>query len=172
MRVLRRRVRYAHPIEDVWAALTDPRALAEWLMPTTFRAPEPGHTFRFQYDPEPLCPSGRVECEVLEAEAPRRMVWAWRHPPMKPGRPAPPPMRVEWRLTAVPGGTELELVQTGLEGQPFMVPFAMGFGWRIYFRRYLPRALKHVSGGRFTPGAIPIAERPYRAKDLPPEVVV
>jgi uncharacterized protein YndB with AHSA1/START domain len=172
MRVLRRRVRYVHPIEDVWAALTDPRAIAEWLMPTTFEAPVPGHRFRFQYDPEPLCPSGVVECEVLLAEPPNLMVWSWRHPPMKFGRPAPPPMRVEWRLTAVAGGTELELVQTGLEGQPWMVPFAMGFGWRLYFRRFLPKVLKHVSDGRFTPGAIPLAQRAYRATNLPAEVVV
>lgn len=171
MRVLRRHAVYPHSPEDVWTALTDPRALAEWLMPTTFAEATVGHRFRFQYDPDPLCPSGMVDCEILECEPPRRMVWSWQNRPHG-GKPATPVMRVEWRLEPTEGGARLELVQTGLEGQPFMIPLAMGWGWKLYLRRFLPRALAAIDGGVFTPGAIPMKERAYRATALPPEVIV
>ena len=36
MKSFRRVATYKHSIEDVWTALTDPYAIAEWLMPTTF----------------------------------------------------------------------------------------------------------------------------------------
>jgi uncharacterized protein YndB with AHSA1/START domain len=169
--VLRRHAVYARAIDDVWAALTDGHALAEWLMPTTFAAAETGHRFRFQYDPDFFCPAGIVECEVLEVEPPVLMVWSWRHA-ARPGMKPAPAMRVEWHLAPVEGGTRVELAQTGLEGQPWLIPFAMGVGWRFYLRRFLPRALANVAEGRFTPGAIPIGERAYRATNLPPEVII
>lgn len=170
MKSLRRKAIYRHPIEDVWAALTDPKALAEWLMPVTPFEPKVGATFRFQYDPERLCPSGIVDLEILEIEPPRRMVWSWQHRAGE-SQDAAPPMRVEWQLTPVEGGTRLELVQY-YEGQPWAITFAMGVGWRFYLRTYLPKALKHVSGGRFTPGAIPLAKRAYKAKTVPDDVIV
>ena len=171
MKVLRRRAVYARGIDDVWAALTDAHALAEWLMPTTFARAEVGHRFRFQYDPSFACPAGIVECEVLAVQPPSLLVWSWRHAP-RDGSESAPAMRVEWRLTPIEGGTRVELIQTGLEGQPWFIPFAMGVGWRFYLRRYLPRVLANVAGGRFTPGAIPIGERAYRATNLPPEVII
>lgn len=171
MRVLRRSAVYGHSAADVWAGLTDPQALAEWLMATTFRTAEVGHRFRFQYDPSPLCPAGIVECEVLESDPPRRLVWSWLNRPA-PGRRPPPVMRVEWILTPVDGGTRVELIQTGLEGQPWLIPPAMGFGWRLYLRRYLPRALRNVRDGVFAPGAIPLRERAYSATNLPSDVII
>ena len=35
-RVIRKEIFLPHPPEDVWLALTDPQALAEWLMPNNF----------------------------------------------------------------------------------------------------------------------------------------
>ncbi|NBB14964.1 hypothetical protein GVN21_06310 [Caulobacter sp. SLTY] len=171
MRVLRREATYRHSPEDVWTGLTDARALAEWLMPTTFKTAEVGHHFRFQYDPDPLCPSGVVDCEILACEPPHRMVWSWRNRPPK-GKPPAPAMRVEWILTPVAEGTRLQLIQTGLEGQPWLIPLAMGWGWRLYLRRFFPRALAAIDQGVFTPGAIPIEERAYKAAHLPPEVTI
>ena len=57
---------YPYPLEDVWAAITDPHALAEWLEPNDHK-PVVGHKFQFRCDPG-LCGSGMTECEVLEAE--------------------------------------------------------------------------------------------------------
>lgn len=170
MKSFRRVATYKHGIEDVWAALTDPYALAEWLMPVTFFEPKVGSRFRFQFDPERLCPTGIVDCEVLEVEPPHRLAWSWQHRAAEGARQAPP-MRVEWTLTPVNGGTRLELVQT-YEGQPWKITFAMGMGWRFYLRMFLPRALKQVSGGSFRRGAIPLKKRAYKATDLPDDVIV
>ncbi len=170
MRSFKRTAVYRHPVEDVWAALTDPRALAEWLMPTTFFEPRVGEKFRFQFDPERLCPTGVVDCEVLESDPPRRMVWSWKHRAPE-GAAQPPPMRVEWTLVPIEGGTRLELVQS-YEGQPWSVTFAMGIGWRFYLRKFLPQVLKNVADGAFRPGAIPLARRAYRATNLPGDVII
>ena len=51
-RTVRKEVFLPHPPEDVWLALTDPQALAEWLMPNNFE-PVAGHKFRFHVDPMP-----------------------------------------------------------------------------------------------------------------------
>ena len=166
-----RRVRtYNHSIDDVWTALTDPYALAEWLMPVTRFEPKVGAKFRFQYDPERLCPSGIADCEVVEAEPPHRLAWSWQHRAV-PGEKQAPPKRVEWTLTPIPGGTRVELVQS-YENQPWKIIFAMGIGWRFYLRMFLPRALKNMSNGAFTRGAIPLNKRAYKAKNLPPDVIV
>jgi uncharacterized protein YndB with AHSA1/START domain len=170
MKSLRRVATYAHSIEDVWTALTDPAALAEWLMPTTFSEPTVGSRFRFQYDPDRLCPSGIVDCEVVESEPPRRLAWSWQNR-AEEGARQPPPMRVEWTLTPVDGGTRLELVQS-YQDQPWRITFAMGVGWRLYLRRYLPTVLRNIRNGAFRPGAIPLAKRAYRATSLPPDVVI
>lgn len=170
MKSLRRVATYPHDIADVWTALTDPYALAEWLMPTTFFEPTIGSKFRFQYDPERLCPTGIVDCEIIESEPPRRLVWSWQQRTPE-GAESPPPMRVEWTLAPIEGGTRLELVQS-YENQPWKIIFAMGIGWRFYLRRFLPKALANVSNGVFRRGAIPLPKRAYRATNLPPDVIV
>lgn len=169
MKSFRRVATYAHSIEDVWAALTDSYALAEWLMPTTVSEPRVGSKFRFQYDPERMCPSGIVDCEVIESDPPRRLAWSWQHRAVDGARQHPP-MRVEWTLAPVKGGTRLELVQT-YEDQPWRITFAMGVGWRLYLRIFLPKVLKNVDNGTFRRGAIPLAKRAYRATNLPPDVI-
>lgn len=66
---------FADSIEAVWRALTDPRLLARWLMDNDFE-PRIGHMFTL-HEPPTSEWRGRVECEVLELEPPRRMVWSW-----------------------------------------------------------------------------------------------
>ncbi len=170
MRTLKKSVLYPHPVEDVWAALTSGEALAEWLMPNTFEEPVEGAAFRFQYDPDPICASGIVECRILKVDAPYRMIWEWQNGPMKAGGPKPPIMQVEWILKSEANGTRLTLIQTGLKGQPWFIPYAMSFGWGAYLKRLLPVALRNVEAGQFTPGAIPMEKRLYKATNLPPEV--
>lgn len=170
MKSFRRVATYKHGIEDVWAALTDPYALAEWLMPVTAFEPKVGARFRFQFDPERLCPSGIADCEILEAEPPHRLAWSFQHR-AGDGEKQAPPMRIEWTLTPVAGGTRLELVQS-YENQPWKIIFAMGMGWRFYLRMFLPKALKNITGGAFARGAIPLNKRAYKATNLPDDVIV
>jgi uncharacterized protein YndB with AHSA1/START domain len=65
-----------HPPEKVWRALTDPALLAEWLLPVAGLRLEPGAAFTFRAPPLPGW-DGVVHCRLLEAEAPRRLRYAW-----------------------------------------------------------------------------------------------
>lgn len=164
---LRKSAHYKHPPESVWTALTDPRALAEWLMPNTF-VPRVGHRFRFQTDPNRFCRIIATECEVLELDPPRRMVWSWEDRPL-PGGPVRPPMRIEWTLTPERGGTRLELVQTG--ERPWWINLAMSFGWSGMLKDKLTKVLGNVRDGAFTPGAVPLEKRFYKARTIPDDLV-
>lgn len=170
MKTLKKSIVLPHRIEDVWCALTSPEALAEWLMPNTFSSATVGTEFRFQYDPDPICASGIVQCEIIEVSAPSSMTWKWQNGPQKTGASNPPPMLVKWELKPEGKGTRLTLTQTGLKGQPWFIPFAMSFGWSAYLKRLLPKVLSNVSNGTFSPGAIPLEKRLYKATNLPPEV--
>jgi uncharacterized protein YndB with AHSA1/START domain len=94
----------APPLE-VWKALTDPAALARWLMPNDF---EPRVGQRFTLSPD--CPAsweGGVACEVLELVPGERMVWSWQTKGMER------PSRVVFELSARGTGTRLRFRHTG-----------------------------------------------------------
>ena len=77
---------YPHPPEDVWAAVTDPHALAEWLEPNNHQ-PIVGHKFQFRCDPG-MCGSG-FEPAVSNAST------------LAPdGRVIPLTLRTYWRAAA------------------------------------------------------------------------
>lgn len=163
-RAIHKEVIYPHPPERVWVALTDPRALAEWLMPNNFRA-EVGARFRFHVDPMPGF-SGISECEVLEVEAPRRLVYTWTVVPTRPTETPPPAMRLEWTLEPHASGTRLVLHQTGAEALNWWWRLSMSHGWGRMLGRLLPRVLGNVGAdGRFEPGAI--VKRDHGTKTVP-----
>jgi uncharacterized protein YndB with AHSA1/START domain len=93
---------YPHPIEKVWAAVTDPDALSEWLMETDF-VPEEGRRFAF-WSRIPSSENFRIECQLLEMAPPVRMAWSWKGQDMKA------PTQLVFELKAVAGnGTNLTL---------------------------------------------------------------
>ena len=92
------------PPEKVWAALTDPAAISEWLMATTDFEPRVGASFRMKTGR--LAAGGWVRAEVLELAPPRRMVWAW-------SGDAAGPTTVTFELTPVAEGTLLRLTHVG-----------------------------------------------------------
>ncbi len=96
---------YAHSPERVWNALTDPRALAQWMLPTTFK-PLPGHRFRFT---RPSAEGKRqsVHCQVVEVEVPHRLAYTWQAEEDRA------PTLVTWTLEAVAEGTCLRLEHIG-----------------------------------------------------------
>jgi uncharacterized protein YndB with AHSA1/START domain len=94
-----------HPPERVWAALTDPAAIGDWLMTTDDFRPEAGARFRLRT--EHLSPTGWIDAEVLELDPPRRMVWAWS------SHDGNPPSRVTFELEPESGGTRLRLAHEG-----------------------------------------------------------
>src|SRR5215472_8555490 len=93
---IRKEVFLPHPPEDVWAALTDPQALAEWLMPNNFE-PTVGRKFSFHVDPMPGPYSGGSACEVLEVDPPHRLSYSWSCT-RKDQTKSPPPTKVTWTL--------------------------------------------------------------------------
>jgi uncharacterized protein YndB with AHSA1/START domain len=97
---------FPHPVEKVWGALTDPKALSVWLMDNDFE-PRIGKRFILRGRRVPPGSRGWHECEVLELQPPRRMVWSWI---VNEGEA---PTRVEFRLEALDHGTRLTLSHTG-----------------------------------------------------------
>ncbi len=96
---------YPHPPERVWQALTDRRALSVWMMDNDFEACL-GHQFRFQSRPLPGV-KVTIYCQVLELEAPKRLVYSWKE------HPSDLASRVIWTLSPVEDGTQVRLQHRG-----------------------------------------------------------
>jgi uncharacterized protein YndB with AHSA1/START domain len=64
-----------HPPQKVWRALTSAPLVGEWLMQNDFQ-PVVGHRFNFRSEPMNGW-NGVTDCEVLEVEAPSRLVYSW-----------------------------------------------------------------------------------------------
>jgi uncharacterized protein YndB with AHSA1/START domain len=112
---------YPHPPEKVWRALTDARAIAQWLMPNDFE-PKLGHHFQFRSKPVGGW-DGIVNCEVLELDPPRRLVYTWTSNMLD--------TRVAWRLEPEGTGTRLRLEHTGFDGfRAWMISHILGSGWK------------------------------------------
>ncbi|HQR05976.1 MAG TPA: SRPBCC domain-containing protein [Gemmatales bacterium] len=77
-KTIQREMVFAQPREQVWQAITDSTTLAEWMFPNDFE-PRVGHHFMFQVPANPKVNFDglTVNCEVLECEAPSRLVFSW-----------------------------------------------------------------------------------------------
>jgi uncharacterized protein YndB with AHSA1/START domain len=117
---------YPYSIEQVWEALTDPTALADWLMPGDFK-PVVGHKLQFRCgEPHPEF-DGSIDVQVLETNKPNRLSYSWKTKNM------PKPSTVTFILTSTrDGGTHLRLEHSGLEGDSgkLMHPLFKG-GWEL-----------------------------------------
>ena len=137
---------YQHPIERVWEALTDDKAIAAWLMPNDFK-PVVGHRFQFKSKPQPGW-NGIVDCEVLRVEAPRLLSYSWK------GGPLDTVLTIE--LAAIDGGTRLSLEHTGFKGfKALLVAKLMGSGWKGIVSRGIPEVLEKLRLGQ------PLPANPY-----------
>lgn len=144
-----RTVTYRHPPSLVWRALTDPQALAVWLMRNDFE-PRVGHRFQFRTDSAPGF-DGVIDCEVLDLEPERLLRISWSGGPVD--------VEVAWRLepltaaagpAGVPGagGTRLHFAMTGFSGpQAVLVSYILGAGFRGMYHRDLPAVLGRLAAG-------------------------
>jgi uncharacterized protein YndB with AHSA1/START domain len=138
---------YRHPPERVWQALTDRRALSIWMMNNDFEACL-GHQFRFESCPLPGL-KVTIYCQVLEVEAPKRLVYSWKE------HPSDTASRVSWTLFPVEGGTQVRLQHqgTGAAAIPvFGLPIPVGVAspaenrsmpWEIDSQFISPTAIVH-----------------------------
>jgi uncharacterized protein YndB with AHSA1/START domain len=97
-----------HPPEKIWRALTQGPLIEAWLMQNDFQ-PVVGHRFNFRATPMPHW-NGVVDCEVLVVEPNERLSYSWN---------ATGGLRtvVTWTLTAVKGGTQVRMEQSGFRPQ-------------------------------------------------------
>jgi uncharacterized protein YndB with AHSA1/START domain len=113
-----------HPPERIWRALTTAPLIAEWLMRNDFQ-PVVGHRFQFHARPIPGW-SGVTNCEVLEVDAPKRLVYSWGD-----GTESDSGLKtvVTWTLTQVAGGTLVRMEHSGFRPQDEGGYKGMGGGW-------------------------------------------
>lgn len=128
---IQREILVPQPQEQVWRAITDSSTLAEWMFPNDFE-PRVGHHFTFQVPgkPEANFDGLTVRCEVLECEAPNRLVFSW-----SAGGPVEN-TRVSFLLEASGEGTRILFEHAGFDlSQPFGEQAFQGakFGWAKMF---------------------------------------
>jgi uncharacterized protein YndB with AHSA1/START domain len=128
---------YPHPPALVWEAITDPVALAEWLMPNDFRAVV-GHEFQFRTKPAPGF-DGIVRCRVLTVDPPKELAYRWNGGGQQ--------TVVTFRLEATQNGTKLVLEQTGFAGfKGLVTSFILGRGWKHKLLRVnLPKVIAKLA---------------------------
>lgn len=131
---------YPYQPEQVWTALTDPAAIADWLMPNDFEA-RVGHRFTFRTKPAPGF-DGIVQCEVLELNPPSRLAYSWKGGGID--------TVVRYVLTREGDNTRLVMEQSGFTGlRGFMVSRILGGGWKRMIHERLPAAAARVEGGDY-----------------------
>jgi uncharacterized protein YndB with AHSA1/START domain len=135
---------YPYPPERVWRALTDSKAMSEWLMPNDFM-PKLGHRFQMKTRPRGRF-DGTVHCEVTVLEAPRTLAYTWvgggSH------------WVVTWTLTPVAGGTKLTLTHAGFTGlRELGISVIMGAGWKKMLGGRFPDVLSRLDEPSVTPRA-------------------
>jgi uncharacterized protein YndB with AHSA1/START domain len=113
-----------HPPEKIWRALTQSALIESWLMKNDFE-PVLGHRFTFRATPVPGW-SGVTNCEVLEVDPPRRLVYSWGD-----GSESDSGLRtkVTWTLTPVEGGVRVRMEHSGFRPQDEGGYRGMGGGW-------------------------------------------
>jgi len=130
-------ITYPASLESVWFALTDPELLREWLMDNNFRA-EKGARCEFRMPPGPGF-SGVVQCEVIEVELHRRLVYTWD------GGGAWGKTTVVWTLEPSGSGTRLRLEHRDFRGfRPFLLSLMMGSGWKKKLNTTVREILKRL----------------------------
>ena len=107
---IRREIVIPQPRERVWRALSNSATLAEWMFPNDFE-PRIGHrfTFRVPGNPKVNFEGLTVRCEVLECEAPSRLVFSW-----SAGGPVEN-TRVSFRLEPDGDGTRVLFEHSGFD---------------------------------------------------------
>lgn len=138
---IRRETLIPQPREQVWRALTDSTALAEWMFPNDFK-PIVGHHFTFQVPPNPkLNFDGlTVRCEVLECEPPSRLVFSWSAAGLDG-------TRVSFQLEREGEGTRLLLEHSGFDiSQPWVEQAKKGaeYGWASMLKQ-LPAVVARLA---------------------------
>lgn len=123
---------FPHPIEKVWRAITDPKALANWFVPGTFEA-RVGTSYHFENE------FTKVKGRVLQVEAPILLVYTWLK------NDTNIETTVHWQLEEYTEGTRLIIEHFGIEKYEQSAPsllLATTEGWN-YVIIAIENYLKH-----------------------------
>lgn len=102
---------FAQSPEEVWAYLTQPELIEQWLMKTNFK-PIKGHSFQFTFDAKPGSPYlGIVECVVTDIQPFTKLAYTWNG--NSSDRTRPFHSQVLWTLHPNAAGTELRIQHDG-----------------------------------------------------------
>ena len=112
-----------HSPQKVWRALTDPKLLAEWLLPVADLELAPGSPFTFKTQAYPGW-DGTVNCRILEIEAQRKLSYTWVVGDMLD-------TVVTFTLTPTASGTRLSLVQSGFKPDQKRNVNGARYGWKM-----------------------------------------
>jgi len=132
-----------HPPEKVWRALTDPDLLAEWLLPVTGFAIEPGTKFTLRAPPQPGW-DGTVNCRMVEAEALRKLSYTWVVDDLD--------TVVKFTLAPTATGTSLSIVHSGFAPDQKRNFGGARYGWQLMSERLIDlledpdRPARHATG--------------------------
>jgi uncharacterized protein YndB with AHSA1/START domain len=118
----------SHPPNKVWRALTDPKLVAQWLLPVTNLKLETGASFKFNAPPQPGW-DGTVNCEILDIEPDKRISWRWVVGELD--------TVVTFTLTPTASGTLLHLVQSGFKPSQKQNFGGARYGWKLMGGRLL-----------------------------------
>jgi uncharacterized protein YndB with AHSA1/START domain len=141
---IQRELLIPQPREQVWRAITDSAALAEWMFPNDFE-PRVGHHFTFQVPPNPKVNFDGlvVHCEVLECEPPSGLVFSWEAGGLVG-------TRVSFRLEPDGEGTRLLFEHSGFDvSQPWVEQALHGaeYGWAKMLKQ-LPAVVAGLAAGK------------------------
>jgi uncharacterized protein YndB with AHSA1/START domain len=109
---------FAHPLDKLWRALTQPHLIEAWLMKNDF-VPALHHRFSLRGD------WGSVDCEVLEIEPQRSLSYSW----VAMGLDSV----VTFTLTPTAGGTILRMEQSGFRPDQEQAFHGAQYGWNKFF---------------------------------------
>ncbi len=130
------------PREKVWRAITDSATLAQWMFPNDFE-PRVGHRFNFHVPANPKVNFDGlvVRCEVLQCDAPSRLVFSWAA-----GGPVEN-TQVSFRLEPDGTGTRIFFEHSGFDVSQSFGEQAFkgaGYGWASMFNK-LTALVSHQS---------------------------
>lgn len=117
---------FPHPIEKVWTAMTERKALGEWLLETDNFRPEVGCKFEM-YCTNDDGTRDVYRMEVLELEAPRRMLWSW----VLSGNESQGLTEVEFVLNEIEGGTRVTVRHRGDRDREMLERFRSGWPFKL-----------------------------------------
>jgi uncharacterized protein YndB with AHSA1/START domain len=148
---IRRAIQIPQPREQVWRALADSAALAEWMYPNDFE-PRVGHkfTFRVPANPQAGFEGLTVHCEVLQCQPPSengsgRLVFSWTA-----GGPVVD-TQVSFQLEPDGNGTRLLFEHSGFDAsQPWGEQALKGaeFGWAKMLKQLAAVVARQAAGGK------------------------